>query len=197
MKKVSGYKGFNLDWTCRGYQFEVGKTFEHEGQVEICESGFHACADIRDVWSYYCPAGSRFAEVSGENVSERKSDDSKFACAKITIKSEISLSDMIDLVVAETIAGAKKINGSHATGYQGAASATGYQGAASATGNWSAAMASGRMGKAKASEGSAIFLVERNSDDEIIAVWAGIAGRDGIEPDTYYTLVDGSPEVQK
>lgn len=45
--------------------------------------------------------------------------------------------------------------------------------------------------------GGAIVLVHRNDDNEIIVVWAGIAGRDDIKPDTWYTLKGGKPvEVQ-
>ena len=28
MSEVKGYKVFNPDWTCRGFQYEVGKIFE-------------------------------------------------------------------------------------------------------------------------------------------------------------------------
>ncbi|SFI15324.1 hypothetical protein, partial [Albimonas pacifica] len=84
-----------------------------------------------------------------------------------------------------------------ATGSSGAASATGYSGAASATGKHSVAVASGFSGRAKASEGSAIFLVERSEAfgdfGAILHVFSGIAGRDGIEPDVFYTLRDGKP----
>jgi hypothetical protein len=80
-----------------------------------------------------------------------------------------------------------------ATGDRGAASATGYQGAASATGVQGAAMASGYAGKVTGKDGCALFLVERNDDYEIIAAWAGIAGRDGIKADTWYTLKSGKP----
>ena len=55
-------------------------------------------------------------------------------------------------------------------------------------------MASGWNGKAMAAEGCAIFLVERDDEtDAILNVFAGIAGRDGIEPDAFYTLRDGKP----
>ena len=55
-------------------------------------------------------------------------------------------------------------------------------------------MASGYAGKASGVEGSALFLVERDGDYNIVNVWAGIVGRDGIKPDTFYTLKSGKPQ---
>lgn len=40
-KKVIGYKGFNSDLTCRDFQYEIGKTFIHDGDIELCREGFH------------------------------------------------------------------------------------------------------------------------------------------------------------
>ncbi|EPL1476594.1 DUF7666 domain-containing protein, partial [Pseudomonas aeruginosa] len=80
------------------------------------------------------------------------------------------------------------------TGYQGAASSTGDRGAASSTGKHSVAMACGIEGKARAAAGSAIVLCYRDADAEgddyarIVHIKAGIAGQDGVKPDTWYQL---------
>lgn len=50
---IKGYKVFNPDWTCRGFQYEVGKTYKHEGDIGLCKAGFHFCQKIADCFSYY------------------------------------------------------------------------------------------------------------------------------------------------
>ncbi len=80
-----------------------------------------------------------------------------------------------------------------ASGDWGAATASGTRGAATASGNQGAATASGYEGKARGAAGCALFLVERDGNGEILHVWAGIAGKDGIKPMAYYRLVDGKP----
>jgi hypothetical protein len=55
-------------------------------------------------------------------------------------------------------------------------------------------MSSGFEGKVSGVEGNALFLVERTEwNGPVVAVWAGIAGKDGIKPNTFYTLRDGKP----
>ncbi|HHF3877202.1 TPA: hypothetical protein ACPOKZ_001235 [Haemophilus influenzae] len=143
-KEIIAYKGFNQDWTCRGYQYEIGKTYEHKGDVKACESGFHACEYPLDVLNYYSPAVSKFAVVKMSGETSKDSDDTKIASAKITIETEINLPEMVKKAV-EWIKGkvdwdaAKVFN----TGDQSVATNTGYRSVATNTGDQSAATNTG------------------------------------------------------
>lgn len=197
-KEIIAYKGFKQDWTCRGYQYEVGKTYEHKGNVEACESGFHACEYPLDVLSYYSPAVSKFAVVKMSGETSKDSDDTKIASAKITIETEINLPEMIKKAV-EWIKGkvdwdAAKVSN---TGYWSAATNTGYRSVATNTGDQSVAEVSGKQSiavalgwqsKAKASINGAIVCVYRNHDGELIHIKASKVGENNIKADTWYTL---------
>ena len=60
---VHGYKGFNTDMTCRGFQYEAGKVYEMDGEIEPCERGFHFCRNAADVLNYYGGEDCRYVEV--------------------------------------------------------------------------------------------------------------------------------------
>ncbi|EJR2509731.1 hypothetical protein NYC33_003080 [Salmonella enterica] len=95
-KEIVTFKGFNKDLKCRDFQFEIGKTFHHDGKVEACGSGFHACEFPFDVFSYYSPADSRFAETISFGITDREEyGDTKIASASITIKAELTLPQFI------------------------------------------------------------------------------------------------------
>ena len=74
------------------------------------------------------------------------------------------------------------------TGDRGAASSTGDGGAASSTGLHSVALGSGYQSKAMAGETSAICLVHRNDDGEIVAIRASKVGENGVKPLAWYSL---------
>ncbi|HHH0343680.1 TPA: hypothetical protein ACPZNB_002702 [Yersinia enterocolitica] len=205
---VITFKGFDQKLQCRGYQFEIGKTFTHEGKVEACGSGFHACEAPFDVFGYYSPANSRYAVTESFGTIDREEDgDTKIASASITITEELTLPQFIqrgidwywskvDKSLEQQIMNGYRSAATN-TGYQSAATNTGNRSAATNTGDWSAAEVSGSQsvaasfgesGKAKASESGAIVLCYRNDDGEIIHIRASKVGENGIKPDVWYSL---------
>ena len=79
------YKGFNKDMTCRGFQYEEGKEYKHDGEVSACNAGFHACEDPIDCFAYYPPANSVFHEVEQSGDISKRGDDTKVASSVIKI----------------------------------------------------------------------------------------------------------------
>ena len=148
---ISSFKGFDQNLQCRGYQFEIGKTYEHEGEVEACKGGFHACEHPLNVFDYYPPSSSRYARVVQTGPLSRNGDDTKVASAKITIEAELRLPDLVQEAVKWVFDRAKWVGGSVATGVNEAATASGTRGAATASGTRGAATASGDQGAATAS----------------------------------------------
>jgi len=260
------FKAFNDDWTCRGFQYEVGKTYKLDGEAEMCGNGFHACLNPIECFGFYPPTGKLAVVEFAGDVIDEGSADTKICGAEITIKAEMRLPDFVAKGVEYILSkvnwdGAKETNTGYRsvatntgyrsvatntgdrsaatntgdqsaatntgdrsaatntgnrsvatnTGYQSAATNTGYRSVATNTGDRSVAtntgyqsvasvegtashaIATGREAKAAACAGSAIYLAEYDDEGEMINVFAGIAGRDGIEPDTFYTLRDGQP----
>ena len=89
-KEVIAYKGMNSDMTCKGFQYEIGKTYKTD-KAELCECGFHACLNPLDVLDYYPKyLSSRYFKVklSGE-ITKCSMWDTNVAATKITILEEI------------------------------------------------------------------------------------------------------------
>jgi len=180
---VKGYKGFDNDFQCRGYQFEPGKTYEHDGDAKACESGFHFCENPFDVWCYYPPSDSRFAEVEGSGKTDKHYGDSKVACTKLHVGAEISLNAFVNAgvkFILDRVTPEKKETN---TGYQSAATNTGYQSAATNTGdrsaatntgNWSAATNTGYQ---SASTNTGNWSAATVEGKESIAMATGIEGK--------------------
>ncbi|EAO7816556.1 TPA: hypothetical protein ACGWUF_002166 [Salmonella enterica] len=158
-KEIVTFKGFNKELKCRDFQFEIGKTFHHDGKVEACGSGFHACECPFDVFSYYSPADSRFAETISFGITDRKEDgDTKIASASITIKAELTLPQFIQRGIEWIWSKIDKsleqqimcgnCSAATNTGNRSAATNTGNRSAATNTGNRSAATNTGNRSAA-------------------------------------------------
>ncbi|ECC5638043.1 hypothetical protein C5366_04475 [Salmonella enterica] len=153
-KEIVTFKGFNKDLKCRDFQFAIGETFHHDGKVEACGSGFHACECPFDVFSYYPPSESRYAETISFGVTDREEGgDTKIASASITIKAELTLPQFIqrgiewiwskiDKSLEQQIMTGDQSAATN-TGDRSAATNTGYRSAATNTGDQSAATNTG------------------------------------------------------
>ena len=212
--KIFSIKGFDKDLQCRGYQFKVGKTYTHDGVVKVCESGFHAVEYGIDAFSYYAPADSRYCVIEQFGDMKRHSYDTKIASASITIKAEIKIPQLVQQSVDWIMSHLMSTKTESNTGYRSAATNTGYQSAATNTGDQSAAtntgyrsaaivegqhsvaISTGMCGKAKACKDSAIVLVHRNDEGEIVHIRCAIAGKD-IEADVFYTLNENGEFVKE
>ena len=100
-QKITAYKGLDMNFRCREFQYEAGKEYKSEKTVKVCRSGFHACTNPLEVWDYYPVCNSRFAEVElGGVIDKEEGGGSKICSSEIKIKKELTLSDYIGLCVA-------------------------------------------------------------------------------------------------
>ena len=97
--KIIAYKGFDKDFKCRGFQYEVGKTYEMDSNIAYCNRGFHACESPMEVFDYYDMLTSRFAEVEQSGKMDKEADSTKTCSSRIKIKAELKLADIINLGV--------------------------------------------------------------------------------------------------
>jgi len=52
-EKIRGYKCFDKDLKCRGFQFEIGKNYKHDGKPILCANGFHYHKNGEQIFAYY------------------------------------------------------------------------------------------------------------------------------------------------
>src|SRR5574344_360527 len=97
MSNIKGYKVFNPDWTCRDFQYKVGETFTHNGNIEMCGSGFHFCKKASDCFNYYnFDSNNKVAEVEAIGLVE--TEGSKSVTDKIVIVREILWQELLTIV---------------------------------------------------------------------------------------------------
>lgn len=97
MNEVRGFKVFNPDWTCRGFQYEVGKIFEEDVEPSCCDRGFHFCENAADCFNYYSfNPDNKVAEVIAYGDIVR--GDDKCCTNKIKIVREIPWQELLTIV---------------------------------------------------------------------------------------------------
>ena len=215
--KITAYKAFDADMSCRGFQYEVGKTYMHEGDVSLCESGFHACLVPFDCWSYYGNSNT-FARATLDGVADEIQNDSKRVASMITIEATLSLPEWVQAQVDAVLSLCGKAEGAlskgggecaaatgysghaAATGRSGHAAATGYSGHAAATGDYGHAAAEGDnsiaaslgiKGSAQGALGTWLVLAEHDNERRLIGVKTAPVDGEKIKPGTAYSLQGG------
>ena len=146
---MKAYKGFNKDMTCRGFQYEEGKTY-HEDEAELCASGFHACLNPMDCFSYYEPANSVYHEVELDDVCDEKNNDSKICGKTIKIGAKLSIAKIAKLSVDFVKSKCEKNNS--IKGYGSVNTSEGNWSVNTSEGNWSVNTSEGN-GSVNISEG--------------------------------------------
>ena len=216
-EKIIAYKGMNADMTCRGKQYEVGKTY-HEDKADCCHAGMHACESPLDVLHYYPLKDSpRFFEVEcGGNV-DKSEEDSKLACTELTVKGEVNFAGLVKATVNAVfnrVKGKEPFSGDYSStagssgdystagssGYGSTAGSSGYGSTAAATGAYcnakadgkdSIAVVNGACGKARGALGCYLVLTEYDDDGHMICAKMARVDGSAIRENVYYTLKNG------
>jgi hypothetical protein len=195
-KKIIGYKAFNKDMTCRGFQYEEGKTYKMDNKPDCCNEGFHFCEYPLDCFNYYEPTESVFHKVEGIGDFDRKNDDdTKVATNKMKIGARLSFKELIDASIEFTLSRAKKGGkGANKRTYSSVASNTGDSSVAKNTGKNGISSNLGINGQASGKIGTWLVLVEWIECGyryEIKEVKTVLIDGERIKEDKYYSLENG------
>lgn len=201
---IKSYKGFDKDFKCKDFQYEVGKEYEIEGEIKCCKRGFHACESPMEVFDYYDMFNSRFAEVeqSGQIDKEDDNKSTKICSSRIKIKAELKLADIINIGIEwlKDITSSSKVKAdtdlNDNGGYSAKIGSSGDSAKINSTGEYSVIMCAGKNSAVKAKAGSWITLSEWVYDEEKgrnIPKCVKTEYVDGtrIKADTWYKLIDG------
>jgi len=97
IKKIKGYKVTDKNLQCSGFQYELNKTFTHEGGIVACKSGFHFCKKLTNCFDHYLfNPNNRVFEV--EAWGKIVNDKDKMVAENIRLIRELTWHEVIDLV---------------------------------------------------------------------------------------------------
>ena len=208
---IKSYKGFDKDMQCRGFQYEVGKEYNMDGEIKCCNRGFHACKSPLEVWDYYDMLNTRFAEVEQSGNIDEEEKSTKICSSRIKIKAELKLADIINIGVEwlKDITSPSKVKADGAlndngdrrkqigsSGEYAQIGSSGDSAKIDSTGKDSVIMCAGRNSRAKAKVGSWITLAEWKWSDEKnhvpVCVKTEYVDGENIKADTWYQLKNGN-----
>ena len=106
MAYTKGYKAFDKtgidkQGNCRGYLFEEGKEYTIDGELKLCNNGFHFCKDLVLTFEYYGGDLNKycFAEVEAIGDIQYEEPVKHKACtSKLKIVRFIPNSEIIDML---------------------------------------------------------------------------------------------------
>ena len=196
---ITSYKAFDKNMKCRGFQYEVGKEYEMDGEVKCCNQGFHACKSPLEVWDYYDMLDSRYAEVEQSGKIDAGENSTKICSSHIKIKAELKLADIINIGVEwlKDITSPSKVKADGVLNDNGdrrkQIGSSGDYAKIDSTGEDSVIMCAGNSSIAKAKVGSWITLAEWKWSDEKkrdvpVCVKTEYVDGDNIKADTWYQL---------
>jgi hypothetical protein len=94
---VKGYKAFDKNLECRSHKFKVGKSYEIDGKLSICNNGYHFCINLLDVYNYYEKSETtRICEV--EALGDVETEGDKSVTSKIKIVRELDSKEILGAV---------------------------------------------------------------------------------------------------
>ena len=170
---MKSYKGFNQDMTCRGKQYEEGKTYT-ETEVDCCHKGMHACEYPLDCFKHYAPATSVYHEVEQDGKLSRDSDDSKVASSVLKVGARLDIPGLVHAAIEYTKSRCttEHTDPKMATARNRGAATAGNYGAATA-GNYGAATAGNRGAATAGNYGAATSRGKSASGENGLSVARG------------------------
>ena len=101
---IIAYKGFDEDLSFRGFQYEIGKEYCLEGELELCANGFHACQNPLDVFDYYSMSSyTRYAMVELWGDVDFAIDNEKLCATNIRIVKEMSIDELVEIGIMSSL----------------------------------------------------------------------------------------------
>ena len=222
---MKAIKGFDRNLQCRGFQFEVGKTYTATGKIKACENGFHAIPeDVHPfyVWEFYPVTDSRFFAV--ELAGKTDADGNKVAAEILTVGKELGIAGLVAEAVAwvsaRATAGGSELSSGYganigssgdgakigSSGYGAKIGSSGDYAKIGSSGDYAnidcdgkgaVAASAGRDTRFKGKAGAWFSLASYDDGGKCNGFATGCVGQNGIKPDTWYRAEGGKLVEEK